>query len=153
MTLKDVIPSTPGIYAIFNLANEGFYVGSAKNLLKRKQHHFRDLATGKHKNPHLQRAYDLYGLDAFRFDVLEHVERLEDLLTREQHYIDNLNPVYNIARTAGSNLGMKFTSEHRAKLSAAHRANEHMPERMAKLHADRRGKHLTSEHRAKITAN
>jgi group I intron endonuclease len=129
--LRDVLPSTPGIYAIVNLANQHFYVGSAKNLLARERHHSRDLAKGKHKNAHLQRAYDFSGPDSFCFTILEHVERMEDLLAREQHYIDTLNPDYNISRTAGSNLGMKFTPEHRTRISDARRANERMPEQMA----------------------
>lgn len=148
-----VVPSTPGIYAIVNLVNQHFYVGSAVNLKKRNHHHLRDLVTGKHKNAHLQRAYNLYGSDAFRFDILEHVEHVDNLLTREQHYIDTLNPEYNISRTAGSNFGMSFTPEHRAKISAARRANYGMLEQMETLNAARRGKHLSPEHRAKITAN
>jgi group I intron endonuclease len=91
------------------------YVGSAKNLLHRKQHHFHDLKAGNHKNDHLQRAYNHYGPDAFLFGVIEHVEHVELLLTREQYHIDTLNPEYNIARTAGSNLGAQLTPETKAK--------------------------------------
>ncbi|HKV59521.1 MAG TPA: GIY-YIG nuclease family protein, partial [Ktedonobacteraceae bacterium] len=147
------LPAAPGIYAIINRVNQHVYVGSAKSLLHRKQHHFRDLKAGNHKNPHLQRAFNSYGSDAFLFVVLEPVEHVENLLVREQHYIDTLNPEYNIARTAGSNLGVSPSLETRAKMRAARLANEHMPEQMEKLNADRRGKHLSPEHRAKITAN
>ena len=93
--IMTIIPQTPGIYAIVNLVNQHFYVGSAVNLLKRQQRHLRDLATGNHKNDHLQRAYDRYGADAFRFDILEHVEHVGDLLVREQYHIDTLNPEYS----------------------------------------------------------
>jgi len=146
------IPSAPGIYAIVNQTNQHRYVGSAKNLLKRQQHHLRDLATGKHKNPHLQRAYDLYGTDAFSFVVLECVEHESDLLTREQFYIDTLNPEYNIARTAGSNLGRTYTPETRTRMSAAAQTRANMLEQMRKLNADRTGKPLSPSHRAKISA-
>lgn len=145
--------TSPGIYAIVNRVNQHFYVGSAVNLLKRKQHHLRDLATSKHKNAHLQRAYDQHGVDAFSFVVLEYVEHVDNLLAREQYFIDTLNPQYNISRTARSNLGMQFTSEHKAKIRASRLANENMLAQMAKLNADRTGKHLSPEHRAKITAN
>jgi len=150
---SDTIPSTPGIYAIVNRLNQHIYVGSAKNLLHRKQHHFRDLKAGKHKNPYLQRAYDSYGPDALLFGVIEHVSHVEDLLVREQYYIDMLNPQYNIARTAGSNLGMTVTPETKARMSTARLKHPHMLEQMEKLGADRRGKPLSPEHRAKITAN
>src|SRR5579871_3988760 len=125
-------PTVPGIYAIINCVNQQRYVGSAKNLLQRKQHHLGDLQAGKHKNSHLQRAYDHYGPDAFNFVILELVEHVENLLEREQHYIDTLNPEYNIARTAGSNLGVQFTPEHRAKIGAYNRASPGMLEKMAK---------------------
>ena len=148
-----VIPSTPGIYAIVNLVNQHFYVGSAKSLSDRKHHHFRDLKSGKHKNSHLQRAYDAYGSDVFLFGILEHVEYVGDLLSREQYYIDTLDPEYNIARVAGSNLGTKTSPETRAKMRAARLANEQMLEQMEKLAADRRGKKLSAEHRATISAN
>lgn len=132
----NTIPSTPGIYAIVNQVNQHIYVGSAKNLLHRKQHHFRDLKVGKHKNPYLQRVYDCYAPDALLFGVIEHVEHAEDLLAREQYYIDTLNPEYNIARTAGSNLDMSFTDEHKAKISKARRANPGMPDQMRKLNKE-----------------
>ncbi len=147
------MPPSPGIYAIVNSCNQHRYVGSAVNLLKRQQHHLRDLATHKHKNSHLQRAYNSYGPDAFYFVVLELVDHSRDLLNREQHHIDTLNPEYNIARTAGSNLGMSFTDEHKARISAKRRTNPNTAIQMAKLNTDRTGKHLSSEHRAKISVN
>lgn len=123
MTLKDVIPSTPGIYAIVNTNSGHFYVGSAANLFRRRKDHFKGLKAGTHRNAHLQHAYNLYGPDSFRFDVLENVEHVEDLIIREQHYIGTLLPEYNIARTAGSSRGIKRTPEHIAKLSAANLAH------------------------------
>lgn len=147
------IPNTAGIYKIVNITSQHFYVGSAVNLLRRKTDHFRHLKAQTHKNDHLQRAYDLYGSNAFVFIVIEHVENPENLLEREQHYIDNLDPQYNICRTAGSNLGMEFTPEHRAKISAARRSHPDMIKHMQKLNADRTGKKLSPEHKAKITAN
>src|SRR5579859_914250 len=133
------IPTTPGIYIIVNRINQHFYVGSAINLLHRKHHHFSYLRKGKHKNPYLQRAYNAHGLDVFLFGIIEHVEHVEHLLTREQYYIDTLNPEYNIARTAGSNLGLKTTPETRAKMRAARRAHPQMLDQMEQLNADRRG--------------
>jgi group I intron endonuclease len=147
------IPSTPGIYKIVNLTNQHFYVGSATRLNHRKHNHFRDLKAGKHKNAHLQRAYDLYGADAFLFIVIEHVDHIENLLEREQHYIDTLNPEYNISRTAGSNLGVPVKPETKEKMRITRLTHPRMTEQMEKLNADRRGKKLSPEHRAKITAN
>jgi group I intron endonuclease len=148
------IPSTPGIYAIVNLVNQHMYVGSAVNLLRRMNEHFKDLEASKHNNPHLQSAYDLYGPSAFQFDILEHVQNVEDLLAREQHYIDTLNPEYNIARMAGSTLGITYTDEAKAKLSAARRAYEGLSDDLARATEAARitntGRKLSPEHLAKL---
>lgn len=143
------IPKSPGIYTIVNLVNQHFYVGSATSLRQRKHNHFRDLRTGNHKNPYLQRAYDLYGSDNFLFAIVEHVEHVENLILREQHYIDTLNPEYNIARTAGSNLGVPKTPETKAKMSSSRLAHPKMLEQMENL--NRRGKPHSPEARSKIS--
>src|SRR5262249_21643840 len=114
---------------------------------------FRSLKVGKHENRHLQRACYLYGFDAFRFDILEYVESLEDLLTREQYYIDSLRPQYNIAPSAGSSRGIKLTPEHKAKLSAAHTGKKLSPEHVAKLNAANRGRKRSPEARARMSAS
>lgn len=146
------VPRKSGIYAIVNMKDQSFYVGSATSLQERKHHHFRDLKADNHKNAHLQHAYNRDGAEAFRFCILEHVQHVENLLEREQHFIDTLDPHYNIARTAGSNLGMTYSDETKSKMSDARRAHPKMLEQMAKLNADRTGKPLSPEHRANIGA-
>lgn len=145
-------PAAPGIYAIINRINRHVYVGSAKSLIHRKEHHFRDLKAGNHKNHHLQRAYDHYGSDAFCFVVLEAVEHVEDLLAREQHYIDTLNPEYNIARTAGSSLGVKRSPEFKKKISIVHTGRKHTIESRLNMGAPKRGRKQSPEHIAKRSA-
>lgn len=119
------IPRKPGIYAIVNMINAHFYIGSAVSLYRRKNQHFNDLKANRHGNDHLQKAYKRYGNNAFRFYVIECVEATEDLIEREQNYIDTLDPHYNIAPTAGSQLGMKHSEETRRKLSKSHKG--HIP--------------------------
>jgi len=46
-------------------------------------------------------------------------EAQELILSREQYYIDSLNPEYNILKTAGSLLGYKHTEETIALMSLA----------------------------------
>lgn len=142
-------PAAPGIYVITNQVNGHRYVGSAVNLLQRKTDHLKDLKVGKHRNAHLQHAYDRYGPDAFSFVILELVEHAHDLLSREQHYIDTLNPEYNIARIAGSSLGVKRSLETRAKVRVAHLGKKLSPEHVASMSASRRGKKQSPEHVAK----
>ena len=51
-----------------------------------------------------------YGYSEFRFDILEYCSK-EEVLAREQYYLNLLSPEYNILKFAGSSLGYKHTSE------------------------------------------
>lgn len=141
------IPSSPGIYAIANVLNGDFYIGSAANLYQRKLEHVGKLQKNKHRNSHLQNACNLYGANAFRFVIVEHVEVAKDLIEREQYYIDTLNPKYNIRTVADSNLGMKHSEETRRKIGetkkgrpAPNRGKQHSEETRRKISAALKGK-------------
>lgn len=101
-----------GIYKISSPS--GFYIGSSKKIDKRKQDHFSALRANRHCNTMLQRAFKKYG-DLIKFSVIEFCS-FEELLEREQFYIDSLNPKYNICRTAGRMDGYKFTEEQKKKM-------------------------------------
>jgi len=112
----------PGIYLIINLVNNKFYVGSAKNIWSRKLGHLRDLKNKKHKNIYLQNSYNKYGSQYFIVILLEKVESENDLITREQHWIDTLDTTnkeiaYNICPTAESTLGRHHSEETKIKMS------------------------------------
>lgn len=93
-----------GIYKITNIINNKIYIGSSNNIHKRKREHFCTLENGTHCNSHLQRAYNFYGKDNFKFEIIETCEE-KDLLEVEQIYLDkyfdrgvncyNENPVAN----------------------------------------------------------
>jgi group I intron endonuclease len=108
-----------GIYIITNKTTKKQYVGSSKNVYYRMQRHKCNLRELKHCNAKLQAAYNKYGLEDFTFKVLEFVETDEELLTREQFYIDSLKPAYNILQIAGNVLGLKHTLETIEKCIAA----------------------------------
>jgi group I intron endonuclease len=112
----------PGIYKITNTENGKIYIGSAYNLSNRMATHKYSLRNKKHKNPHLQLAWNKYGEDKFTFEVLEIVQDKSLVLEREQYYIDLLNPCdknigYNIAKKAGNTAGIKASDETRKKQS------------------------------------
>ena len=109
-----------GIYKITNVANGKFYIGSAVNIKNRFSTHISELNSGTHDNRHLQRAWRKYGKDNFKFEIIENVEDKQLLLEREQFYIDNFNPDYNICRTAGNTSGRKATDETKLKISINH---------------------------------
>lgn len=90
-----------GVYKICG-PNDKVYIGSSKNIEKRIEVHRWELKNNKHKNKHLQAAWNKYGELAFTIEILEQcpVENLEKL---EQFYIDyfwNLGVLYNKARFA-----------------------------------------------------
>ena len=106
------IRNRPGIYCFVNATNGNTYVGSAKNLRIRLKGHY----LGTRSNLILQKAIFKYGISQFYFVVLEYCE-IEDLIKKEQYYIDQLNPIYNILRTAGSSLGYQHTEEYKELFS------------------------------------
>lgn len=134
------------------------------------------LRTGTHHTCYLQAAWNKYGEDAFSFEVLEECSR--DVLTeREQWWIDNLRPAFNMALTAGnaSWTGRRHSPETLSKMSAAHKGKQYAlgtvrpadvrakmsarlmghpvsAETRAKIAAVHAGKKLSPEHRAAISA-
>jgi group I intron endonuclease len=163
------IPFTGGIYQITCVTTGRFYIGSAKDLHNRHRQHFGDLQRGSHSNQKLQRAFNKYGIEAFTFTVLEYVLVPEMLTAREQFFFKKLNPFgpkgFNIAVTAGSQLGMKASPETIEKLRISHlgqpgywTGKKRDPETTEKISAKKRGKPSprkpgythSPEHREKI---
>jgi len=82
------------IYSIKNTINEAIYIGSTKNFSKRKKTHKNSLIKNKHHSIHLQRAWNKYGEENFKFEIIEECE-INKRVYREQYYIDTLKPIYN----------------------------------------------------------
>ena len=110
------------IYIITNLVNNRVYVGSAVDFPQRRQVHLHHLRKNKHHSPILQAAFNKYKEENFIFSILEKVKSKETLVSREQFYIDLLNPYYNCSPTAGSPLGVKHSDVSRKNMSDAHKA-------------------------------
>ncbi len=64
-----------------------------------------------------------YGTSNFSLDILEYCEP-NILISREQYYIDTLNPEYNILKIAGSRLGCKHTFKTKKAMSVAGRRSK-----------------------------
>ena len=111
-----------GIYQIINLKTGGCYVGSAVNIRQRWNSHRRRLRFGTHHTGRLQAAWDEYGEGAFEFAKLL-VCSPDNLIMYEQRTIDVLKPEYNVRLIARSNLGVKYSAESRARMSAALKGN------------------------------
>jgi len=78
-----------GVYKITNKINEKFYIGSGHSIFSRWYNHANHLKLDKHTNYKLQRAFNKYGFDNFKFEILE-LHPPEGLNDREQYYLDTL---------------------------------------------------------------
>lgn len=88
------------IYAITNLKNGKRYVGSTTNFEQRKKEHLKWLIGCYHHSIALQRAFNKYKINNFEFSILEIVDNADDLIKKEQYYID-LKSEYNSNKVAG----------------------------------------------------
>ncbi len=110
------------IYRIRNVVNAKFYIGSTTNKKVRFNTHRRQLRSGKSHNPHLQNAWNKYGEDAFKFEVIEEIAegidifKAEDVWLKKHHGKEHC---YNIAEIAGApdHTGHTHSSETRALIS------------------------------------
>lgn len=84
-----------GIYIITNINNGKRYIGSSKNLYNRLRDHLWDLKSDRHINSHLQNAWNKYGEENFEYGILCICDE-EDKLNKEQFFIDEFSPEYNL---------------------------------------------------------
>lgn len=121
-----------GVYNITNKINNKIYIGSASDsILDRWSDHRSDLNLNRHANIHLQRAWNKYGEENFKFEILEECSS-ELCVSREQHYLDTILEAqeyikgesscflikgYNINPIATSRKGSKMSEESRKRMS------------------------------------
>lgn len=133
-------PRRMRIYVIRCVPTGKLYVGSASFFNQRKARHIGSLRAGSHHSPKLQNAWCKYGESAFVFEEIECVIDQGVLVEREQFWIDTLRPWFNIAKFAGSPLGVKHSSDVCAKRSEALRA----------FYSKNKKPPMTDEHRRNI---
>ncbi len=116
-----------------------FTLAAQYAFLKDGEGHITDLRRDRHHSKYLQRVYNKYGESNISIVVLEYVESYEDLLLREQYYIDTLSPKYNGAAIAGSTLGCKHSEETKQKMSKAQTGKKRTIETKEKLRLIKQG--------------
>lgn len=103
-----------GVYKITNVINKKIYIGESEDISRRWVEHLTDLSLNQHCNSKLQTDFNIYGIDSFKFEILESVPiDLKNnninqftlklvLLCREHAYIHECNSIkegYNIEDT------------------------------------------------------
>lgn len=144
-----------GVYQIKSTTENKIYVGGSSNLRSRKNEHLYRLRKGNHYNILLQKAYNLYGTSDLEFSILC-ICKKEELLIKEQYFLDLLKPKYNKYFIAGSPLGAKRTKEMCVYASLIRKGKSHKPmseETKRNISRARTGikvKPFTTEHKLKI---
>jgi group I intron endonuclease len=99
-----------GVYRWVNKLNNETYIGSSINLTNRLgEYYSKKYLKYKSNNSRINRALLKYGYENFDLEILEYCNK-ENVINREQYYLDLLNPEYNILKIAGSSLGFKHSS-------------------------------------------
>lgn len=146
----------PGVYMILHVASDTRYVGSSiSTIAQRFGTHRYTLRNNKHRNPHLQAAWNKYGEDAFAFLVLENTPTA-DVLTAEARWYQQFKRaglrLYNM-KPGGQNsqLGLRHSDKTKQQMAKSHLGLKYKmtPEGSAKISEMNRRK-LTPEVRAKI---
>ena len=112
-----------GVYKITNIITGEFYIGSSKDIKQRWVSHRNPAAQKRQPNSKLYKAMAEFGLDNFKFEVLEETA---DLKKREQYWIDQLSPSYNNIRANGIDIKRKKETSKRCynKYYEIHRDKE-----------------------------
>jgi group I intron endonuclease len=96
-----------------NTLNNNTYVGSGLNLSKRVGDYYKKSELNRNPRP-IHAALLKYGYENFNLEILEYC-KADELLVREQYYLDLLIPEYNVLTRAYSLLDFKHSPENIAK--------------------------------------
>lgn len=150
--------SSSGVYALICKVNNKFYVGSSVNLANRLLDYMQPAYLGIRASSPVIRAIVKYGYINFCFVILETC-LLEDVLEREQFWLDFLKPEYNLSPKAGSTLGVYLSEETKSKMRLAHLGKSHTLETRQLMSETRKGpsnpnfgRHLDDATKAKLSA-
>ena len=149
------------IYKIRNVVNDKFYVGSTANTETRFKDHRRHLRKGNHHCKHLQAAWNKYGEDCFKFEVIEVVKDDSALWNAENAWLTQWvgrPECYNSGRSAEApNRGLPKEDNPLTGRVRPQEVNEQVSRSLRDYYSEnehpRQGKKHTPETLAKIAAN
>ena len=126
-----------GIYLIRNRASGAYYLGRAQSTSTRLSHHRSALRNRRHKNAHLQTAWDKYGEDAFEFVTLYFCP-MQDLVAEEQRWLNMIvgrSECYNLHEQAVGGLSNvpEVREKHRRNVQDVARRKREDPALRARM--------------------
>ncbi|MCE5220099.1 MAG: GIY-YIG nuclease family protein [Clostridium sp.] len=148
-----------GIYMIKNLINNKVYIGKTEErFYDRMIHHRCLLRNGTHNNKHLQRSFNKYGEQNFKFEILHICNRNDNINELEKHYIslyDAYNNGYNQTLGGEGTLGHKLSEEAKKTIGEKNRINmigkKFSKETKNKMSESHKGYIKTEEHRQNLS--
>ncbi|MGE5395898.1 MAG: GIY-YIG nuclease family protein, partial [Chitinophagales bacterium] len=147
-----------GVYCIEHKSGKR-YIGSSVDIGKRWRSHMNLLNQGNHYSKSLQKDWDEFGAENFKFCIIEIVNDEKNLIDREQCWIDkyesyNKNKGYNSSPSALNCSGVRHTEETKRKWSEIHKGRVFSEEHKRKIGLANKGKKRTPEmierHRQKL---
>jgi group I intron endonuclease len=145
-----------GVYAIFNKRAGKVYVGSSINIANRYKDHLKLLSGGRHHSPHLQRAWNIDGPEAFIFKLICPVTEHSEMLSREQYWMDFFASYddavgYNMCPTSGNCLGRILSAETREKIGRSHKGKPLTENHKSAISLGGRGRVVSKEVKARLS--
>ena len=139
-----------GIYCIENVINHKKYIGQSVHIQRRWYEHKYELNKNVHDNNYLQKAWNKYGCDNFKFYIIEICDE-KDLNDKENYYISLYNTMddkygYNLKIDGANRLISESTREKLIQAARKKRPNKDIFGSKNPMF----GKHLSEDAKNKI---
>lgn len=112
-----------GIYCIENITTNKKYIGQSVDVNDRWRRHVSELKHNSHHNDYLQKAWNKYGENDFKFYILEYCNEY-DLDKKEIYYINLYNTIdrkYGYNLKSGGQAYNHYTEEIKNKISESNK--------------------------------
>ena len=144
-----------GIYKIICLGNGKSYIGSSINIAQRFKRHKNRLRKNKHNNPYLQKSWNKYGENNFKFQIIENMNS-NSLIEKELFWINKFDTFdrkygFNIVKPQTPPMtGRLHSIKSKSKMSKAHRGKILTDKHKNNIRNYRIGQKQTEETKQKI---